>query len=239
MNDFYNEKSVEDILENNKQFIEFLIQNNNYVYVEEGKNNTFIYISPNLCDFLGSNSSDLLKMQLDDFFFRYIHPNDMATFVDFRNSILKFTNTLSNEERMCYKHVFEFRTQLSEKGWIRLVSQYQLLGFSSDNTPVLLGIINISSLQAVSQSVNFYMANIKTGEIISFPNGEDFGNQLTKRELEILKLANEGMLSKEISMRLSISIHTVNGHRQKILQKMKVRNVVEAINMARKKNLLS
>ena len=48
----------------------------------------------------------------------------------------------------------------------------------------------------------------------------------------------EGMLSKEISDKLSISIHTVNGHRQRILEKLGVDNVVEAINYARKLRLL-
>jgi DNA-binding CsgD family transcriptional regulator len=233
------EESVEDILENNKQFIEFLIQHdNNYVYVEDGKNNTLVYISQNFCDFLGYNPSNV-KIRLDDLFSRYIHPSDIMTFVDFRNNILEFTNTLSNEERMYYKHIFEFRTQLSEREWIRLISQHQLLGFSSDNTPVLLGIINISFIQAVNQSVNFHMTNIKTGGTISFPMCESFDNLLSKRELEILKLVSEGMLSREISIKLSISIHTVNGHRQKILQKMNVRNLTEAISMARKRNLLS
>lgn len=237
MNSYYKAESVEDILEKNDQFIKFLTQNNNYVYVEEGDNNTFLYTSPNFCDFLGCDSSDLLKMKLDDFFSQYIHPDDIATFVDFRNNVLEFTKTLSNEERMCYKHIFEFRTQLSNREWIRLVSQHQLLGFSSGNTPVLLGIMNISSIQAVNRSVNFHVINTKTCEPVIFPTCEPLHNPLTKRELEILKLVNEGMLSKEISKRLSISIHTVNGHRQNILQKMNVRNLAEAIHIAWKKNL--
>ena len=52
---------------------------------------------------------------------------------------------------------------------------------------------------------------------------------LTPREREILALAKEGMFSKEISEKLNISIHTVNRHRQNILEKLQVDNIIEAI----------
>ena len=67
---------------------------------------------------------------------------------------------------------------------------------------------------------------------------EEANIKLTKREIEILKLVNKGMFSKEISDNLSISVHTVNNHRQNILQKMNTDNVLEAINYARKLGLL-
>ena len=42
-------------------------------------------------------------------------------------------------------------------------------------------------------------------------------------------LPKEGMFSKEISEKLNISIHTVNRHRQNILEKLQVDNMIEAI----------
>lgn len=52
---------------------------------------------------------------------------------------------------------------------------------------------------------------------------------LTPREREVLALAKEGMFSKEISEKLNISVHTVNRHRQNILEKLQVDNMIEAI----------
>lgn len=79
---------------------------------------------------------------------------------------------------------------------------------------------------------------MKTGNIVPFPLTEESNINLTKREIEILSLVNSGMFSKEISDRLSISIHTVNNHRQNILQKLNTDNIVEAINFAKKLELL-
>ncbi|MDR3058152.1 MAG: LuxR C-terminal-related transcriptional regulator [Prevotella sp.] len=42
-----------------------------------------------------------------------------------------------------------------------------------------------------------------------------------------------------MSDRLSISVHTVSGHRRNIFRKMGVQNLTEAINTARKSGLLA
>ena len=46
------------------------------------------------------------------------------------------------------------------------------------------------------------------------------------------------MQSKEISDKLFVSIHTVNKHRQNIMQKMNADNIIAVIEYARKLGLL-
>ena len=54
--------------------------------------------------------------------------------------------------------------------------------------------------------------------------------ELTSRENEVLNLAAEGLLVKEISDQLSLSNYTVKSHLKNIYTKLHVRNKVEAIN---------
>ncbi len=61
---------------------------------------------------------------------------------------------------------------------------------------------------------------------------------LTQREKEVLTLIKAGKLSKEIAELLGISLHTVNRHRQNILEKLSVGNSVEAIMAATVMRLL-
>ncbi|GHV17172.1 hypothetical protein FACS1894169_11970 [Bacteroidia bacterium] len=72
-----------------------------------------------------------------------------------------------------------------------------MLGVSSDYGFLILGIVEISPDQNSIQTVNFLLINAKTGDIISFIEDENFDIVLTKREQEILELANEGLLNKE------------------------------------------
>ena len=62
--------------------------------------------------------------------------------------------------------------------------------------------------------------------------------EFTPREKEILQLIKSGMQSKEISDKLFVSIHTVNKHRQNIMQKMNADNIIAVIEYARKLGLL-
>jgi len=49
--------------------------------------------------------------------------------------------------------------------------------------------------------------------------------QLTKREKEILALIADGWTSRQIADKLSISIRTVETHREHIKQKTKIRSI--------------
>lgn len=71
----------------------------------------------------------------------------------------------------------------------------------------------------------------------------DLGQQddtgiLSPREKQVLSLIGDGLMSKEIAARLSISINTVSRHRQEILAKLQAKNSVDACRIARTLNLI-
>ena len=52
---------------------------------------------------------------------------------------------------------------------------------------------------------------------------------LSKREIEIIKLIQEGLTNKEISERMFISLKTVESHRTNIFRKLRIKNVAELL----------
>lgn len=63
------------------------------------------------------------------------------------------------------------------------------------------------------------------------------GLKLTKIELAIVHAVRDGLSSKEIALKLSISIKTVEVHRYNILKKMRLKNTAELINYINKQGL--
>ena len=63
--------------------------------------------------------------------------------------------------------------------------------------------------------------------------------ELTKREEEILQLVCQQYTAEEIAEKLYISVRTVNGHRNSLLQKTGSRNVTGLVIYAVKHNLIS
>lgn len=63
-------------------------------------------------------------------------------------------------------------------------------------------------------------------------------DDLTPREREVLKLIAEGLTTNEIAEQLVISAHTVQTHRQKIMEKLDLHNKSELIKYAIRKGLI-
>lgn len=63
-------------------------------------------------------------------------------------------------------------------------------------------------------------------------------DNLTDRELQVLKLLAEGFSNRDIAERLSLSNKTVSGHKVNLLMKLSVTSVVELANIAKHHNLV-
>jgi two-component system, NarL family, nitrate/nitrite response regulator NarL len=61
---------------------------------------------------------------------------------------------------------------------------------------------------------------------------------LTRRELEILTLLEEGLSNKEIAMRLHIEVQTVKNHVHNVLKKLQIEDRREAARYAREQGLM-
>ena len=66
--------------------------------------------------------------------------------------------------------------------------------------------------------------------------GSRFG--LTAREMEIVRLSRDGLSAAEIADKLSISVYTVNNHKQNIYSKMNVRSNAEMMRVASEAGLM-
>ncbi|MBU4630952.1 response regulator transcription factor (plasmid) [Pseudomonas sp. BF61] len=61
---------------------------------------------------------------------------------------------------------------------------------------------------------------------------------LTDRELQILKLLAEGHSNRDIAAKLSLSSKTVSGHKVNLMTKLSVTSVVELADIAKQRNLI-
>ena len=156
-----------------------------------------------------------------------VHPDDLEVVRRIDKKVWEFLDTLPEEEKLTYKYIYEMRV-LDRGKYVRMIYQTRLLAFKDDNF-LAMGMIDLAPEQSANTSVRFQIKNCLTDEVVPFAIESATDVLLTPREREILALAKEGMFSKEISEKLNISIHTVNRHRQNILEKLQVDNIIEAI----------
>ena len=76
-------------------------------------------------------------------------------------------------------------------------------------------------------------------QISKVPQGEVDGEQLTQREIEILRLMARGRDTQAIADELTISSNTVRTHLQNIFGKLGAHSKLEAVSMANRRGLLA
>ena len=191
-----------------------------------------IYVSSNYYKMLGYDLS-LIEDEGNAFFDRKVHPDDFL--VNLRNGIelLKFSFNIPIEHRKDYKLISEYRVINGNGNYIRIIEQQQVLELDKHgNIWTALSTVDISPEQDMSLGVKSQIYNFRTRELVPFSKISKSltrENPLSKRESQVLGMIKDGLMSKEIAEKLFISIHTVNTHRQRILEKLNVSNSYEAI----------
>ncbi len=156
-----------------------------------------------------------------------IHPNDLTEKYRMELYFFHFLKGIAQDHRRDYHVSSAVRMKTSQGNYLSVWHRI----FYINNTPngsigLVLCLYSFSSHPGQS-SYEGMIVNTATGEIVKTSKPE-LNNILSEREKEILTLIKNGKLSKEIAAELSISQHTVNRHRQNILEKLHVNNSFEA-----------
>lgn len=104
---------------------------------------------------------------------------------------------------------------------------------SNDSMWLALCLYNLS----VDPTMSCRVINSTNGQVIELEK-QDCNRLLSDREKTILQLIDMGKTSHEIARELFISKNTVSRHRQNILEKLQVKNSIEACRIAKELKLL-
>ena len=213
------DKSIEEIAQEYIPHLKILEQAGSFAVFLLDRFGHYYYVTEYVTEDI--QASDELNIE------KLVHTDDLEVVRRIDKKVWEFLDTLPEEEKLTYKYIYEMRV-LDRGKYVRMIYQMRILAFKDDNF-LGMGIIDLAPEQSANTSVRFQIKNCLTDEIVPFAIETATDTLLTPREREILALAKEGMFSKEISEKLNISIHTVNRHRQNILEKLRVDNMIEAI----------
>lgn len=200
----------------------------------------YAFASSNFVDLLGYDSHKIATLEKQgDYLESRIHPDDLLQLKNMQVHLGKFIYSLPVEQRNDYSNIYSFRVRNARQQYVSMISKHRVLEQDCKGKAwLILGTMDISPIQKESGQVDCTVLNLKNGEMFYPDLLPDRKINLTQREMEILQLIQQGLLSKEIANKLCISIHTVNIHRQNLLRKLGVQNSIEAINSGLEKGLL-
>ena len=231
------------LFQKHKQFLTYMAQvDNSAITIFDLYKKEHVFASYNFTSLFGY---DLEKIESggNEFFNSKVHPDDFIAILKSSIRIFEYFLSVSKEQRINLKAINEYRVLNGNNQYVRVIEQHQVLELDrKGNVWLSLGVVDISPNQDSSTLTRTQVLNFKTGQLIKLPVEKTTANnptiELSSREKEVLVMVKEGLLSKEISEKLYISVHTVNTHRQRILEKLNANNSQEAIKYASALGLL-
>lgn len=163
--------------------------------------------------------------------FAKLNPSDILQKHMLELQFFQFIKSIPTEKRKDY--CVMSRLRMDDHRLTLLHKMFYFTNSDDQNVELALCLYNFDYLN--TNSAQGIIISTADGSVI--PQTEDSNNTfLTDREKQILRMIQEGRLSKEIAETLFISVNTVNRHRQNILEKMRVGNTAEACALAIKMN---
>lgn len=188
----------------------------------------FDFISSNTEEILGYDSSHFREKGLS-FCNDIAHPEDLSNTWKLIKNIWDLILEVPPAIQPQFKFNYDYRIIKPDGKAVRILVQNSVL--QSDSKGNIIHVLGVYSDISHWKKNENQIASIVSAvsDICLFFTADPAGNTkqhptLSKRELEIVRLMAEGYSSKLIADKLFISFHTVNTHRQNIIEKTNTRN---------------
>lgn len=166
-----------------------------------------------------------------------IHPEDVEKKYKLELSFFNVCKSMDEQSRKGNELITTLRIKSIEGNYVQFKHRLIYFDKSEAGDMVLaLCLYNLVIEYPGCEAPNGVIVNLRSGKVIS--QGVDgLSEILSLREKQIMQLIKLGDRSKDIAEKLSLSIHTVNRHRQNIFNKLNVTNAIEACRVADKAGL--
>lgn len=196
-----------------------------------------------MASLLGISDSYPVSKDIDssdeDIIYSLMHPEDLVDKRMLEYDYFRFVDSLPGVEKLEFQATCRIRMRNFQEEYSVIDNTTQVICPSpSGKIWLILCTYSLSSDQTWKGIISPAIKNNRSGDIVNLCYQDQRKKILTEREKEILLLIKAGKASKQIADILAISIHTVNRHRQNILEKLSVTNSIEAINAVDSMKLL-
>jgi DNA-binding CsgD family transcriptional regulator len=206
------------------------MSNRAYFIIDFYRNNYF-YISPILLFNCGYRDEEIKQMgQL--FPNIVIYEEDKQKQIEMKNDAFNFIESLE-EKRLFHLSLFSTHRLIDKNMSVfSILNQYKPFLLDDDNNIwMLLGTSYFSTKNHFIES--YIELEDKKERYLYSPKKKKFvlshSMSISHQERKILVMASMGYTSKEIALKMNISLSTVKYHKQNILMKLNVKNIPEAI----------
>lgn len=211
---------IEEIkkLQEKVDFYERILKESSALIFLNSSKNKMIWCNQRYTDLFGHTVDDVNEMGIMNYVQQYFHPDDLEVYV---NSIKHMSEKDLEQSLSIYR-------QMDKDGnWRKILVSGKVLEWDGDIPAEGLS----CAIDVTDKFAEFTKFEELLKENIYLKNKLKL-KELTKRELEILKLIVKGKSTKEIADTEHISFHTVEWHRKNISKKLQLFKISDLVRFA-------
>lgn len=228
-----NAEFANDLLQSNPLLIETLRLRKASVAVIDLQTMRYLCAIGDLEPIIGWSNEEILREGVP-FFLSKLEEVDYLGLEKMSMAMTEYVSNLRPEELATFKSFFDFRMIRPNGHRVRILQEGIVLKQDlAGNIWLLLALISDISHLKRSSRQHLRLATAQSEAIYTFDNQSlqlSKLENLSKREIEIAKLVGEKLTSQEIGERLFISTNTVNTHRQNMVRKIGMADMMEMNN---------
>lgn len=179
-------------------------------------------------DWVGLNVMEIGKM---------FHPMDIPKMMAFTVFISEFLSQKTQKQRDNIKISMLFRFLAADGRYVWSILQYPKMVYENNFPKYVFCLVSEYGHLLDKPKCTMYISDSSKKEHTLFYCDEEKVNlkvfnsskELSKREIELIKLLAKGLISKEIAELLGISKNTVENHKQNMFEKTGSRNLAELV----------
>ncbi len=224
---------IERILQEHPFFLQALSLSKFGFCVIDIKQMQYLHVSTNAYEITGWPNEKYMEGGVE-FGFNAIMPESQNAAICFSQLINDYFKKLPDHDKPNYRCYWDYKIN-GPTGIKTLLQQDYVLRYDEEgHITILLAICMDIQNYKSDKNVHLRLTNGKENLVYQFEIATKKLTELeslSKRELEIAQMINQGNDSTHIATNLNISLHTVNTHRRNMLEKLQVRDSLEMSNL--------
>lgn len=201
------------------------------VYIVDYKKSAYVYVNDALTELLGIERDVMLQSDIR-IMEQIVHPEDFLKVLEIIRKAGEQLLKLNAVEKTEANFKLFYRIRRPDGGICWCMQMNKVVQDGSDENLIDFGtLVCLPEHQTIERVAGYLRIGKKVNEFVAGTETIGVIATLSKRENEILTLVAKGFSSREISLKLEVSLQTVKIHRKHILKKLQVKSSIQAIRL--------
>ena len=223
---------------------QILLNSDTFFYVFELRRQQYHFIGKQQESITGYKNEDFFQHGVE-LFLQCLHPDEIDCILNrVYRDLNEFVIRADQEDKKNLLFHYNYRFRRKDNEYVNLLELINILEIDQEGRPGLfLGNVTVidNKKELPLRVIGKIMRNNGISETVlskRYPSQNDLPDNITRRELDILRNLALGKTSKDIAREIFISPHTVDTHRRNLMRKLGCKSVVELARFAYRHALL-